>query len=96
MTKKVNFAIVGCGRISDLHAPGYLKNYDAELYAVCDVDIERAQEKAEQWKVKSKRVYTEYQELLKNPEIDAIELLVPHHLHKEIFQQVESPPYTYL
>ena len=26
MSEITKFAIVGCGRISDLHAPGYLKN----------------------------------------------------------------------
>ncbi|MFW9851204.1 MAG: Gfo/Idh/MocA family protein [Candidatus Thorarchaeota archaeon] len=84
MQKKINFAIVGCGRISDLHAPGYLQNPNADVYAVCDVDKERAQEKAEKWNVKPERVFTEYAELLKLKEIDAVELLLPHHLHKDL------------
>ena len=79
--KKINVAIVGCGRISDLHAPGYLKNPNAEIYAVCDEDQDRALQKAQEWGVGRNLIYTDYVELLKNENIDAVELLIPHHLH---------------
>ena len=81
MKKPINFAIVGCGRISDLHAPHYLQNPNANLLAVCDEDIERATLKANEWGIKKEQIYSEFQTLLKNPDIDAIDLLVPHHLH---------------
>ena len=41
-----------------------------------------AQERAQAWGVD--KVYTGYQELLADPEIDLVELLVPHHLHAEM------------
>jgi len=77
--KKIGVGIVGCGRISDLHELGYRDRADAEILAVCDSSRKRAQKKAKEWQVPE--VYTYYPDLLKNPDIDLVELLVPHHLH---------------
>jgi predicted dehydrogenase len=75
----VKVAIVGCGRISDLHEMGYRGREDARIVAVCDMKRKRAQEKARAWDVE--KVYTDYHKLLADPEIDLVELLVPHHMH---------------
>jgi predicted dehydrogenase len=75
----IRVAIVGCGRISDLHELGYRGRDDARIIAVCDTKKNRAREKARAWGVE--KVYTEYGELLADPEIDLVELLVPHYLH---------------
>lgn len=80
--KPVQAAIVGCGRISDLHELGYRGQDDACIVAVCDTKRARAREKAKAWGVE--QVYTDYRELLANPDIDLVELLVPHHLHAEM------------
>ncbi len=47
--------------------------------AVCDTRKGRAQQKAKAWG--AAKVYSDYQKLLQDPEIDLVELLVPHHLH---------------
>lgn len=78
----VRVAIVGCGRISDLHELGYRGREDAHIVAVCDTKRGRAQEKAKAWGVD--KVYTDYRRLLADSEIDLVELLVPHHLHAEM------------
>lgn len=75
----INVAIVGCGRISDLHELGYRGRKDARILAVCDVKRSNAVEKAKAWGIS--RIYTDYQDVLDDPEIDMVELLVPHHLH---------------
>ncbi|MCX6029015.1 MAG: Gfo/Idh/MocA family oxidoreductase [Chloroflexi bacterium] len=72
-------AIVGCGRIADLHELGYRGREDARLVAVCDTRQNLAQAKAKSWGVN--KVYTDYSRLLDDPEVDLVELLVPHHLH---------------
>ena len=79
---RVRVAIVGCGRISDLHEPGYRGRKDARIVAVCDAKKGRAQEKAKAWGVG--KAYADYQALLSDPEVDLVELLVPHHLHAEM------------
>ena len=80
--KPIRVAIVGCGRISDLHALGYRGREDARIVAACDPRRKRAQEKAKTWGVE--RVFARYQEVLDDTDIDMVELLVPHHLHAEM------------
>jgi predicted dehydrogenase len=78
----IRAAIVGCGRIADLHALGYRGLDDARIVAVCDTNRKLAQERAGEWGVE--RVYSDYRELLADFGIDLVELLVPHHLHAEM------------
>lgn len=83
----IQVAIVGCGRISDLHALGYRgrDGYShARILAVCDTNKGRAREKAREWGVASEKTYSDYQRLLADPDVDLVELLVPHHLHAEM------------
>jgi predicted dehydrogenase len=79
MKKTLNVAIVGCGRISDLHQMGYVGRDDAKIIALCDTNEKQAKKKAKEWRVPT--VYKDYQDVLKDPDIDLVELLVPHHLH---------------
>jgi predicted dehydrogenase len=75
----IRVAIIGCGRISDLHQLGYQGREDARIVAVCDSKKSRAKEKAKAWGVE--KVYTDYNQVLEDPQIDLVELLTPHHLH---------------
>jgi predicted dehydrogenase len=75
----IRVAIVGCGRISDLHELGYRGCEDARITAICDPRKAEAVKKAKSWGVK--KVYTDYQQVLEDREIDLVELLTPHHLH---------------
>src|SRR5512139_922498 len=75
----IRVAIVGCGRISDLHQLGYRGRADARIVAVCDTNRTSARQKAKAWGVDT--VYTDYQQVLADKGIDAVELLTPHHLH---------------
>ena len=72
-------AIVGCGRISDLHQLGYRHRADAKIVAVCDTNKGHAKKKAQAWNVE--KIYTDYHQVLDDKEIDLVELLTPHHLH---------------
>jgi predicted dehydrogenase len=75
-------AIIGCGRIADLHELGYRGREDARIVAVCDTNRRAAEAKAAAWGVA--RVTTDYEEVLADPAVDLVELLVPHHLHAEM------------
>ena len=75
----IRVAIVGCGRISGLHQMGYRGREDARIVAVCDTNKSAAKKKAKEWGVE--KVYTNYQQVLEDKEIDLVELLTPHHLH---------------
>jgi predicted dehydrogenase len=46
----IRVAIVGCGRISDLHALGYRDRDDAHIVAVCGSSRKLARSKARAWR----------------------------------------------
>ena len=75
----IRVAIVGCGRISDLHVLGYKGREDARIVAVCDTNLSHAKSKAKEWGVE--KVYSDYQQVLNDKDVDVVELLTPHHLH---------------
>ena len=85
ISEKLKFVLIVCGRISTLHVLGYENNPDAELYGVFDKDKKRAQEFAEKYGIK--KVYDSYEQVLQDPAVTAVELLVPHHLHCEMTVQ---------
>ena len=78
---KPKFVIVGCGRIATLHAAGYQDNPDAELWGVCDKNMDAAKKFAQEHGVP--KIYESYDAVLADPEVAAVELLLPHHLHCE-------------
>lgn len=77
--EKLKVCIVGCGRIATLHALGYENNPKASIYAVCDISKKKAKQKGKDWG--AEQIYTNYKDVLEDPDIDMVELLVPHHLH---------------
>ncbi len=78
---RMKVGIVGVGSIADLHARGYEKDDRAEIIAVCDRDEDRAIQRALDWGASS--YYTDYEEMLANPALDAVEILTPHYLHAD-------------
>lgn len=76
---RLRVGIVGVGRIADLHARGYSKDKRAEIIAVCDRDEDLAIKRALDWG--ARHYYTDYEEMLANDEIDAIEIITPNYLH---------------
>ena len=79
---KIKVAFIGCGRIADLHYLGYKDNPDAELYAICDPKPEVIEKRKKEWKFT--KAYTNYKEMLKDPDVEAVEILAPTNLHCEI------------
>ncbi len=80
MDEPLRIGFVGCGRIADLQCLGYLAHPDAEIHAVCDVDATLASRRVDEWG--ATRAYGDIEALLKDPDIDAVEILTPHHLHE--------------
>jgi len=76
---KLKFVLVGCGRIATLHVPGYIDNPDGELWGVQDINRSAAEKFAKEHGVP--KVYGTYEEILADPEVAGVELLIPHHLH---------------
>ncbi|HTX78708.1 MAG TPA: Gfo/Idh/MocA family oxidoreductase [Longilinea sp.] len=80
--KKVRVGMIGLGGISYAHEAGYSELQDGcEIVAMCDVNEEEATNRAGMYNAK---VYTRYQDLLDNPDVDMVDITVPHMLHHEI------------
>lgn len=80
--KQLNVGFIGAGRIADLHALAYGPESRARIHTVCDSDAAIAEARAAEWG--AERHATDYRELLDDPAIDAVEILLPHHLHAEV------------
>ncbi|MGC8576946.1 MAG: Gfo/Idh/MocA family protein [Thermoproteota archaeon] len=82
--KKVNVGIIGCGIIAPSHISGYLKSRMANIVALCDVKVERAKALAKRFNLSEVKIYSDYEQLLKDPNIDAVSICTPHYLHAEM------------
>jgi len=77
--KKLRAGIIGLGEISTAHEAGFDQARDqAEIVAVCDINRERAEERAKKYGAK---VYARHEDLLADKDIDLVDIILPHDLH---------------
>lgn len=79
---KFTIGVIGAGSISEVHLNAYQNNPDATIYAICDLNEERAKAKAE--KYGASRTFTDYHELLADPAIDAVSICTWNNSHAPI------------
>jgi predicted dehydrogenase len=84
----INVGIVGCGRISDLHAKAYLTHPNAHINAICDPSLEALEMRGDLWGVPVNRRFQHIEELLLHDDIDMVDVLVPHNLHSDMANKV--------
>jgi len=78
----IGFGIIGTGLWGNLHARVYRGDPRVRLVAVCDMDASRAKETAEE--NGADRWYSDYRELLSDPDIRAVSIVTPDFAHTEI------------
>lgn len=89
VNNNMNFAIIGCGRISYKHVQALINNYEkANLVAVCDLREEKAIERKNQYinslnADATVNVYTDYNKMLNNEDIDAVVIATESGYHAE-------------
>ena len=85
MAEIIKIGIIGCGGIANgKHMPALKKVKDTEMVAFCDLIPERAQTAAKEYGVQNAKVYTDYRELLKDPEISVVHVCTPNRSHSII------------
>jgi predicted dehydrogenase len=82
---RVRVGFIGAGRISTLHALAYERNPTGDLVAVADSNPGAAKQQADKWG--AKLVFSDYREMLQSPDIDAVEVLLPHNLHLQVSRE---------
>lgn len=78
----LNYGVVGAGVQGESHVKCAAVAPDATLLAVCDLNEERARAAALQYG--ARHALTDYNELFAMPEIEAVSLVLPDHLHREV------------
>ncbi|UUZ92455.1 Gfo/Idh/MocA family oxidoreductase [Paenibacillus sp. P25] len=79
--KKLKVGVIGAGSISGSHLGAYSGNPEVELLAICDMNRERAEEKAAKYGIP--HVYTDVRDLLANSEIEAVSICTWNNTHAE-------------
>jgi predicted dehydrogenase len=89
VTKPLNIGMIGYGFMGRAHSNAYSKvnhffdlEYRPVMKAVCARNEEKAKAFAEQWGYES--VETDWKQLLKRDDVDAVDICTPNNLHKEI------------
>ncbi|GAA0078091.1 Gfo/Idh/MocA family oxidoreductase [Clostridium sp. CTA-5] len=88
--KKVNFGIVGLGRLGKVHAENLaFKIPNANLLAVCSIDKNQVEEIQKEWNIQYG--YTDFDQMLANKELDAIFIASPSGFHcKQIKKSLDA------
>lgn len=85
MERTVKVGIIGCGGIANgKHMPSLKKLKNVELVAFCDIIKERAEKACEEYGVEGAKVYTDYKELIADPEIEVVHVCTPNRSHSFI------------
>ena len=74
----IKIGLIGCGFMGAMHANCYKNIEGVELVAVADVRREKAQELAS-----GAEIFADGMDLIKNAEVDAIDICLPTYLHAE-------------
>ena len=79
--KTINWGIIGLGNIAHKFAQDLLTIPNTNLYAVASRTQEKSNEFAEQYN--ATKAYSNYEDLAKDSNVDAVYIATPHALHKE-------------
>ncbi len=85
--EKINIGVIGCNGMGWSNTRSMLNMEDVDLVGICDVDGSVVQRRAANYAEMRKNkpgTYSDYRELLNNPEIDAVIIGTPDHWHCKI------------
>lgn len=79
MSKKYNWAVLGCGKIARKFSSDLKLLPNARLYAAASRDLQKAQEFAAE--LGFEKAYGSYEEMVTDPNVDAVYVATPHSHH---------------
>ena len=82
--KKVKIGIIGVGGIANKHIAELLNCEDAEIVAICDINPAAIEAKNAKLHLPAEKCYSDYKELIADPDVEAVEICTPNHLHAEM------------
>lgn len=81
MSKKLVFAVIGCGRFGSLRAKKLNENKDVNLKYVVDINKEKAEKLAQELKCE---YFTDYRDVIIKDDVDCILVATPNKFHAPI------------
>lgn len=76
--KALRVGIIGAGGISNAHYKGYAAG-GAQVVAVADVNLAALETRQSEWGVR--QAFTDYEQLLALPEVEAVSICTPNAFH---------------
>ena len=77
--KEIRVALIGTGVISRQHMERYAKIPNAKVVAACDIDKQKLEAWGEKYQIQD--LYTDFREMLKRDDIDAVDVCLHNNLH---------------
>jgi len=81
--EKIGVGIVGTGWVSDEYIRAFLMNPNTEIRGICSRTIEKAESKKKQHNLEQSSLYTDYEKMVSQKDIDIICILTPNFKHAE-------------
>ena len=78
--RQVRTAIIGCGKVAQIHAQGLLELDESEFVAVCDLQLDRAEAFAKRYQVKA---FDSVETMLAKADVEAVIICTPHPGHED-------------
>lgn len=79
---KTGFALIGAGIFGERHAQAYSRHSEVDFVSVCDLNAARAAEIAQRYG--ARKHTTDFHEVLADPEVVAVSIATPDHLHRQV------------
>lgn len=80
--QKTGFALIGAGLFGERHAQAYSRHHAVNFAAVCDLNLERAEQIAQRYG--AGYATADLARVLADPAIAAVSIATPDHLHREV------------
>lgn len=88
MEKTLHVAVIGASGMGRSHMQAVRAHERAVLDAICDIDLDRAREAAQE--AGGPAVYADYREMLDRERLDAVVIVTPDQLHREMAEYALS------
>ncbi len=77
----IRLGFIGCGGIAGAHLQSYQTLPQFQVVAACDINRKRARDFAAE--AGAEAVFTDWRDMIRNTELDAVDICTPHTLHHE-------------
>ena len=78
---EIRMGFIGCGGNARGHVGRVLEMGDCEIVSLCDSSKKSIDAVKKQYEVSNLPVFTDFEEMLKEVEMDAVQISTPHTLH---------------